>query len=320
MRVCRICTAVYGDEEMCPICGAPSAQPKKDRQHTQVGVEPLPAPTEDSTAMCLVCGSPLEGQACEMCGSPRIEVKEKEIEFRCPFCDEIVDPNATKCPHCGIDYVNRERERDVNYRCPVCGVVVSLLEDRCSSCGTAIWLDFETERKSISEFLCPMCNREVGPELSTCPDCGSNIWVGDEGVRESAVAAIESASTRIDEELSKVPSDLARAEVVLISARESYESGDYLSATRAANLSAEIAKTTVLQMKIFQDAVRRAQSKITHVEKKGGDTTGAIDLLRRAVRVKQTGNIRGAVRLAIKSRIKAEESVPAPRLSDIDLD
>jgi hypothetical protein len=117
-----------------------------------------------------------------------------------------------------------------------------------------------------------------------------------------------------------VPSNLARAEVVLVSAKEAFDSGDYLAANRAANLSAEIAKTTVLQTKIFQEAVRRAQSRITYLDEKGGDTSDAIDLLKRAVKVRQTGNIRGAVRLAIKSRIRAEEAVPAPMLSEIDLE
>lgn len=255
-----------------------------------------------------------------MCGSPRMSVKDKELEFRCPFCEEPVDPNATRCPHCGIDYVSREKEKDINYRCPMCGKVASLLEDKCSSCGIEIWLDFESERRSITKFLCPMCGEEIGPDSETCPKCGAGVWIGEEDVKESAAAAIDSASTSITEETSKVPSNLARAEVVLVSAKEAFDSGDYLAANRAANLSAEIAKATVLQTKIFQEAVRRAQSRITYLDDKGGDTSDAIDLLKRAVKVRQTGNIRGAVRLAIKSRIRAEEAVPAPMLSEIDLE
>ncbi|MFQ6128506.1 MAG: hypothetical protein ACE5QW_06350 [Thermoplasmata archaeon] len=280
----------------------------------------MPTPAEDSTGCCIVCGIPFEGQICEMCGSPKIEVKEKRLEFRCPFCEKAVDPNATSCPHCGIDYVNRESEKDINYRCPVCGKVVSLLEDRCASCGTRIWFDFESEKKSISRFLCPLCGEEVDPEWKTCQECGSGIWIGDEDIRESAAAAIENASASIEREKSKAPADLARAEVVLITAKEAFNNGDYFAANRAANLSAEIGKSTILQTKIFQEAVRRAQSKITYLQKKGGDTSDAIDLLRRAVKVKRIGNIRGAVRLAIKSRIKAEDAVPSPRLSEIDLE
>ncbi|MFQ5909420.1 MAG: hypothetical protein ACE5IJ_01710 [Thermoplasmata archaeon] len=319
MKVCRICTAVLREESLCPICGAPSAEPKK-KLSLPVPVEQLPILAEDSTGNCVVCGIPREGQVCEMCGSPRIEVRDEVLEFRCPFCQETVDPNATRCPHCGIDYVNREREKDINYKCPVCAEVVTLLEDGCPGCGAGIWFDFETEKKTISRFLCPVCAEEVDPGSETCTNCGSGIWVGDEDIKESAVAAIENASTSIREEASKAPADFARAEVVLISAKEAFRGGDFLAANRAANLSAEIAKTTVLQMKIFQEAVRRAQSKITYLEKKGGDTSDAVDLLRRAVKVKQKGNVRGAVRLAIKSRIKAEEAVPSPRLSDIDLE
>lgn len=275
---------------------------------------------DESEESCLVCGIPLRGEICEMCGSPRMSVKERELEFRCPFCEEPVDPNATRCPHCGIDYVSREKEKDINYRCPVCGEVASLLEDRCSGCGTDIWLDFESERRSIQRFLCPMCGEEADPESKTCPECGAGIWVGEEDARESAETAIDSASRSIKEEMSKEPANLDRAEVVLVSAKEAFDNGDYFAASRAANLSTEIAKTTVLQTKIFQEAVRRAQSRITYLDEKGGDSSDAIDLLRRAVRVKQTGNIRGAVRLAIKSRIRAEEAVPAPRLSEIDLE
>ncbi|MCK4455542.1 MAG: zinc ribbon domain-containing protein, partial [Thermoplasmata archaeon] len=168
--------------------------------------------------------------------------------------------------------------------------------------------------------LCPMCGEEADSESKTCPECGAGIWVGEEDARESAETAIDSASTSIKEEMSKEPANLDRAEVVLVSAKEAFDNGDYFAASRAANLSTEIAKTTVLQTKIFQEAVRRAQSRITYLDEKGGDSSDAIDLLRRAVRVKQTGNIRGAVRLAIKSRIRAEEAVPAPRLSEIDLE
>lgn len=318
MKVCRICTAVLGDEEFCPICGAPSLEPEKGAHQFATRVEQLPE-LDESTESCLVCGIPLVGDICEMCGSPKMGVKERELEFRCPFCEKSVDPNATRCPHCGIDYVSREKEKDINYRCPVCGEAASLLEDKCSSCGTGIWLDFESERRSITRFLCPVCGEEVGPDSEACPKCGAGIWAGEEGVKESAAAAIDSASTSIADERSNVPSNVARAEVVLVSAKEAFDSGDYLAANRAANLSAEIAKTTVLQTKIFQEAVRRAQSRIIHLEEKGGDTSDAIDLLRRAVKVKRTGNIRGAVRLAIKSRIMAEEAVPAPRLSEIDL-
>ncbi|MCK4949217.1 MAG: zinc-ribbon domain-containing protein [Thermoplasmata archaeon] len=319
IKVCRICTAVLGDDEFCPICGTPSREPKKGSRPSVPRAEPLPE-FDESTGSCLVCGIPLRGGICEMCGSPRMSVKDKELEFRCPFCEEPVDPNATRCPHCGIDYVSREKEKDINYRCPMCGEVASLLEDKCSSCGIEIWLDFESERRSITKFLCPMCGEEIDPDSETCPKCGTGVWIGEEDVKESAAAAIDSASTSITEETSKVPSTLARAEVVLVSAKEAFDNGDYLAANRAANLSAEIAKTTVLQTKIFQEAVRRAQSRITYLDEKGGDTSDAIDLLKRAVKVRQTGNIRGAVRLAIKSRIRAEEAIPAPMLSEIDLE
>jgi predicted RNA-binding Zn-ribbon protein involved in translation (DUF1610 family) len=318
MKVCRICTAVLGDEESCPICGAPSKAPEKPSNPTLGQVQELPD-QEDSDGSCLVCGVPLVGEICEMCGSPRISLREEVLEFRCPFCEEIVDPNATRCPHCGIDYVSKDKEKDLDYRCPVCGEVATLLEDKCSSCETEIWLDFESERSPVRRFLCPMCGEGVSADSQTCSKCGAGIWVGEEDAKESAEAAIGSASTDIAEEVLKTPADLGRAEVVLVSAKDAYEKGDYLAANRAANLSAEIAKATVLQTKIFQDAVRRAQSKITYLEGKGGDTSDAIELLRRAVKVKRTGNIRGAVRLAIKSRIKAEESIPGPRLSDIDL-
>jgi predicted RNA-binding Zn-ribbon protein involved in translation (DUF1610 family) len=320
MKVCRICTAVLKEEEFCPICGASSEEPEKDTRSFAIDVAEFPAPSEDASGSCVVCGIPIQGQICEMCGSPTIEVKEETLEFRCPFCEGVIDPNATSCPHCGIDYVNREREKDLNYRCPVCGKVASLLDDRCSSCEAKIWLDFETARKSIFRYLCPVCGEDVDAEWERCPRCQSDIWVGDEDIRESAATAIESASTSIKVEKSKIPTDLGRANVVLVTAKEAFDNGDYFAASKAANLSADIAKSTVLQTKIFQDAVRRAQSKITYLQKKGGDPSDAIDLLRRAVKVKQTGNIRGAVRLAIRSRIKAEEAVPAPRLSEIDLD
>jgi predicted RNA-binding Zn-ribbon protein involved in translation (DUF1610 family) len=318
MKVCRICTAVLGEEECCSICGAPSQEPVKAPTPDVGHAQPLPD-LHDSDGSCLVCGIPLRGEICEMCGSAKIGVREKKLEFRCPFCEEVVDPNATHCPHCSVDYVSREKEKDLDYKCPVCGEVASLLEDECSGCGAKIWLDFESERSSVPRFLCPMCGEEVDPESQNCPKCGAGIWVGEEGAKETAEAAIGSASTDIAEEMSRAPADLARAEVVLVSAKEAFEKGDYLAANRAANLSVEIAKTTVLQTKIFQDAVGRAQSKITYLEGKGGDTSDAIELLKRAVKVKRTGNIRGAVRLAIKSRIKAEESVPGPRLSDIDV-
>lgn len=313
MKVCRICTSVVGDEETCPICGASTSVPVKNVASAPVEAD---LPSFDDEGACAVCGIPLEGDVCDMCGSPRMETGTRDLTFRCPFCSEPIDPNATSCPHCGVGYVDREKEKDIDYKCPVCDEVVSLMDDKCSSCGTAIWLDFEAEKKAISSFKCPTCDEVVSPDMKTCPNCGSGIWVGDEDLKESAEKAIEEASANMQ----TVSADLGRAEVVLVSAKEAYESGDFLSANRAANLSAEIAKSTRLQTKIFQDAVRRAQNMITSVKKKGGDTSDAIDLLRRAVRVKQTGNLRGAVRLAIKSRIRAEEAVPTPRLSDIDLD
>ncbi|MEE9506494.1 MAG: zinc-ribbon domain-containing protein, partial [Thermoplasmata archaeon] len=162
MKVCRICTAVLGDDEFCPICGTPSREPKKGSRPNAPRAEPLPE-FDESTGSCLVCGIPLRGGICEMCGSPRMSVKDRELEFRCPFCEEPVDPNATRCPHCGIDYVSREKEKDINYRCPMCG-------------------------------------EEIDPDSETCPKCGVGVWIGEEDVKESAAAAIDSASTSITEE------------------------------------------------------------------------------------------------------------------------
>lgn len=60
-------------------------------------------------------------------------------EKQCPFCCEIVDSNAQKCPFCG-EYLN--------VVCPYCGESVSSMAKICSNC---------------SKELTPRCAEEHSP-------------------------------------------------------------------------------------------------------------------------------------------------------------
>lgn len=54
------------------------------------------------------------------------EEEERVEEMECPFCGEVVPPDASECPNCGKVFMKR---------CPECGKQVKMQERECGECG-----------------------------------------------------------------------------------------------------------------------------------------------------------------------------------------
>ena len=101
---------------------------------------------EDKDFRCRECGEIVDpfDEACSSCGA------EFEIEFECPYCDEMIgDPRDLVCPSCGE---NLTREPAI---CPNCAAVVPSTSNHCDVCGVDYWSPIFVEKKRDRPFTPP---------------------------------------------------------------------------------------------------------------------------------------------------------------------
>ncbi len=132
--ICPNCGEHFGDEEdieyECPTCGArldASVTKCPDcGEEFEEADEELPPLVGETVPM------DEDGEPAEV--APKVEAKKDMYE--CPFCHDIVDPDAERCPTCGRAYIEGvEGEEVVEYECPTCGATLSEEVDVCPDCG-----------------------------------------------------------------------------------------------------------------------------------------------------------------------------------------
>lgn len=322
-RTCKYCGVELKEDLVCPVCGEDFAE--KERE-----VKPIPArkpfPSTDlaQEGSCHVCGYVLseEHTSCPMCNSPVMQDEvERPSEYRCPVCEEPLDMEATECARCGINLEGKEEQVELSFKCPVCQEDMQVEDEECAHCGTKVWLDLEEEVRRIEEYRCPVCNEPVEEDTDKCPSCRSDVWMKDEdALKEEASAKIDEAETQLEIEEKETKSDLTNAVKFLTVAREAYEMNDFGRAARCASLSVDLARSAGMQKRILVDAMQRAERMVSLVNEKGGDVIQAKELLEASKEEIGKGNIRKALKMAIRGKVLAESTIPQEAVLMIDAD
>lgn len=314
LDTCRVCGTRLHGASTCPVCGTPIQKKNEKRIPMIPYKKAFPHVGKSKGKVCEVCGFELDEADlfCEMCGAPVLEHSEDKEEYRCPICHHPISMTSSRCEHCNTSFVDEEKEKDMNFRCPVCGKIVQIRDEVCPSCGSRIWLDTEVAVERLSEYRCPFCDSRVKAESSKCQACGRSIWPGEEDLKELAEKKLREAGRRIRSEEDNGDIDLTLAKRILSDGRKAFEMSDFVRATRSASLCLDITESRLLQLKILSDATQRAKNIIKKAYESGGNVGQSLRLLKRSTQLRKSGNERGALRLAVMARIKAE-GVSAPQ-------
>ena len=281
----------------------------------------MPPPLPGAGA-CAVCGFALpEGAAaCEMCGAPPRPPRPPEEVLRCPFCSREIAPEATRCPHCGVDFLGSDRAAELRIRCPVCESPADADAVTCASCGTTLFAEAEPEAPPPAVVRCPTCGQEATEDDAACARCGRTLWhLVEETWRKLVGEHLEKAAVELHIGETEAWADLDPARALLGYAEAALAAKRFPQALRAAKAAAEAAQGARVQVKIFLDAYRTATARITEARESGADPGSCGTLLELAVGARTRKHFRTAVRMAIRARICAEESVLAlsrPRRAD----
>lgn len=317
---CKHCGVDLDENMVCPLCGESYGLAVK-KSTTIPTTKPFPSTDLAHEGSCQVCGYVLteESASCPMCSSPLIQEGQQTQEYRCPVCEEPMDMDSTECSRCGVNLEGEEERVELQFKCPVCQEVMQVNDQECSNCKARIWLDLGEEVRRLEEYRCPVCDEGVEEDSEKCPSCGADVWMRDEdALKEEATNKIEEAETQIDIEKEETDSDLANAVKFLTVAREAYEMSDFGRATRCASLSVDLARSAGLQKRVLMDAMHRAEKMVTLVGKKGGDVLQAKELLEASKEEVGKGNVRRALKMAIRGKVLAESSIPQEAVLMID--
>lgn len=321
-QTCKHCGVELDENLVCPLCGEVFREDFKESKVIPAR-KPFPSTELAQEGNCQVCGYVLteESTSCPMCGSPLIQEDEVSQEYRCPVCEEPMDMDSTECSRCGVNLEGEEERVELQFKCPVCQEIMQVDDQECSNCGTKIWLDLGEEIRRIEEYRCPMCDERVEEDSDKCPSCGADVWMRDEdALKEEATTRIEEAETQMEIEREETDSDLANAVKFLTVAREAYEMSDFGRAARCASLSVDLARSAGMQKRILSDAIHRAERMVTLVGEKGGDVLQAKELLDASKEEVGRGNVRKALKMAIRGKVLAESSIPQEAVLMIDAD
>lgn len=281
--------------------------PKKKMFHIKRRELPKTVPGHDQ---CKICGMTLEDSTCPMCGwSPK--GWEGEVSYRCPFCGSAIEEGEA-CNSCGRTMEDLEKDdyqefkTPIDFSCPICLTKIILTDDSCTHCGAHIWLDVEKELENLDVFRCPQCQFEISEDDKRCPNCDFDIWIGGEGEMATAVRnVIGEAESAVDDGL-KEGVNLDKYNSLLFEAKRKYEDGHYKKAEKMAELVLAATKTTVLQFKMFNDALRKAERYYNEV-KDIADASEVFSVLDQARALADEGEYRNAMRTALRAAIIAEK-------------
>jgi hypothetical protein len=233
-----------------------------------------------------------------MCGwSPGFP--EDGDSYRCPFCGNEVEEGKA-CGSCGRTLEELEKEDSqefktpIDFSCPICLKKINLTDDSCPHCEAHIWFDVERELENLDVLRCPKCQFEISEDDKSCPNCDFDIWIGGEEEMAGAVrGVIGEAENAVNEGLDE-GANLEKYKSLLSEARRKFEEGH--AAT----------KTTVLQFKMFNDALRKAERLYNEV-KDVADASEVFSVLDQARALADEGEYRNAMRTALRAAIIAEK-------------
>ncbi len=311
--------------EQCPLCKKDRADCACDAPRDNIATRPAEAGSEKKmfhlkrrelpkTVVgeneCRICGMTLEGSMCPMCGwSPRLS--RVDDAYRCPFCGSILD-DGDACKDCGRAIGDLEKadseefKTPIDFSCPICLKKINLTDDSCPHCGARIWLDVEGELQNLDVLRCPKCQFEISEDDNSCPNCDFDIWIGGEEEMASAVRnVIGEAQDAVDEGL-KDGVNLVKYKSLLSETRKKFEEGHHRKAEKMAELVLAATKTAVLQFKMFNDALRKAERYYNEV-KDVVDASEVFSVLDQARALADEGEYKNAMRTALRAAIIAEK-------------
>jgi len=270
---------------------------------------PQTAPDE---AHCAVCGHALGGgdATCEMCGAPRIARAAPLDAVRCPRCSAEIPRIATACRACGFDFLGTATVSELRIRCPVCAAEASAEAESCPSCATALFAPVRAEAPPPAAVVCPTCGREATEDEAECTQCGHTLWhLRPEAWESLVMERLDGARLELEMTEREAWIDLKDARRLYESAQVALAEKHFPQALRTADAAARTAQGCRVQAMVFLDAYRNAVGRNTAAQETGADTEACDALLRLAADARSRKEYREAVRLAIRSRLCAEEAV-----------
>ena len=306
------------EDQNCPRCGKERSSctcPRPNRDDGPTGAGPfVPKKREFPKVVagkdeCGICGMPLKDSECPMCGWSPSE-QGGRADLRCGFCGSRLNTDG-RCTGCGIGLEDLEKgdngrpKAPVDFSCPVCLKSISLTDYSCPNCGARIWLDVDGELKNLETLRCPKCDRPVSEDDRICPDCMFDIWMGGEdAMRDTVSAALKDAQFQI-ETGKREGANLDKLAPLLTDMEMKFVEGHYRKAEAVAVLVSNAAKTSVLQYKMFKDALRKAQ-RLCNDAKEFTDVSELAPILDSAHSEAAKGDYKNAMRFAMKASIMAE--------------
>lgn len=118
--------------------------------------------------------------------------------------------------------------------------------------------------------------------------------------------AIDDAVARITEFKEKMGQPPERAVTYLEGAKRVLEAGEVDMAWRRAKMASDIAETTARQAEILREATRRAEARTRSAEEGGADVAECRELLTMSEEANRKGELKLALRLALRCKIMAE--------------
>jgi hypothetical protein len=259
---------------------------------------------------CRICGMPLEDSVCPMCGWRPEKDKDEAPSYRCPFCGAKLE-NLEKCQECGRS--TEELEQDIKEipaglecSCPACLEKIAIEDETCPHCGIRIWLDIEKESKRLDVLRCPSCQTELSEDVEKCPKCGFDVWFeGDEKLEDAVLEVIKDAGNQLDS-AKKEGVRLDKIPLLLLHAKKNFDAGHHKKAEKMANLVLGIVKSKSLQLKMYKDALSKAEKLSREVDEMG-DTSEIVTTMDYARTQADVGKYKNALKLAVRAGILAEK-------------
>ena len=89
----------------------------------------------------------------------------KQIDNRCPYCDEIIRTSATRCPHCTGDLPEPEQLFELNNTERPADTIKK----------PSIHSILPTDNLIYDSKECPHCGKRIGSNAERCPHCRTDL-------------------------------------------------------------------------------------------------------------------------------------------------
>lgn len=160
-----------------------------------------------------------------------------------------------------------------------------------------------------AEVRCRHCGAAASEDDLTCRSCTRSLWdLSEEEWGRTVGDALQTAGIEIDLSGEDAWIDNSSARALLATAREALGRHEYAAALRTARACGDLARGTRVQARIYQDSYLGAVNRLQAAREGGSSVDGCETLLRLAVAARSEGGWKDAVRMAIQSRLCAEEA------------